>query len=140
MNNELILFYPSFERGGVEKIIQNLIENNKKFKISLISSNNALKAINKKKFKFKFIEVSNKLAIPFFPKRFSSAINAMIVLFNFLENKKKNYVIHSMQSNVAAIIVGILKKKKSCNKKFRKCHFFKSICRKKIFWISFYTA
>jgi len=112
MNNELILFYPSFERGGVEKIIQNLIENNKKFKISLISSNNALKAINKKKFKFKFIEVSNKLAIPFFPKRFSSAINAMIVLFNFLENKKKNYVIHSMQSNVAAIIVGILKKKK----------------------------
>jgi len=85
-NHNLILFYPSFERGGVERIIQNLIENNKKFKIHLISSKNALKFIDKKKFKFNFIEVTQKIKIPFLPERFSSAINGMIILFNYLVN------------------------------------------------------
>ena len=111
-NHNLILFYPSFERGGVERIIQNLIENNKKFKIHLISSKNALKFIDKKKFKFNFIEVTQKIKIPFLPERFSSAINGMIILFNYLNNNKDNYLIHSMQSNVAAIITGMLKQKK----------------------------
>jgi glycosyltransferase involved in cell wall biosynthesis len=112
MKHNLILFYPSFERGGVEKIIQNLIENNKKFKIHLVSSKNALKFINKKKFKFNFIEVSQKIKIPFFPERFSSAINGMLTLFYYLNNNKDNYLIHSMQSNVAAIITSIFKRKK----------------------------
>lgn len=111
-NHNLILFYPSFERGGVERIIQNLIENNKKFKIHLISSKNALKFIDKKKFKFNFIEVTQKIKIPFLPERFSSAINGMIILFNYINNNKDNYLIHSMQSNVAAIITGMLKQKK----------------------------
>ncbi|WP_075522636.1 glycosyltransferase [Candidatus Pelagibacter communis] len=112
MNNELILFYPSFERGGVEKILQNLIENNNSFKINLISTKNALKVIDQKKFKFNFFEVKKKFIIPFFPERFSTAINAMIILFNIVNQKKKKFVIHSMQSNVAAIIIGIIKNQK----------------------------
>ncbi len=109
MKKNLILFYPSFERGGVEKIIENLIKNNKKFKITLISSKSARNNLNLKK--INFIEVSSKIKIPFIHERYLSAINAMVVLYKYLNNKK-NFLIHSMQSNVAAIIVCILKKKK----------------------------
>ena len=49
MKKNLILFYPSFERGGVEKILENLIQNNTKFKISLISSKSAKKKYKPKK-------------------------------------------------------------------------------------------
>ena len=35
MKKNLILFYPSFERGGVEKILKNLITNNNKFEITI---------------------------------------------------------------------------------------------------------
>ena len=63
MNKNLILFYPSFERGGVEKILKNLIQKNKKFKITLISSKSAKKVINLKK--INFIEVTQKIKIPF---------------------------------------------------------------------------
>ena len=55
----LILFYPSFERGGVEKILENLIQKNTKFKITLISSKNAKKVINLRK--VNFIEVTQKI-------------------------------------------------------------------------------
>ena len=112
INRNLILFHPSFERGGVENIIKNLIEYNKKFNIYLMSSNNALKFINKKKYNFNFINVSQKIKIPFFPERFLSAINGMIILFNFLNNNKGNFLIHSTQSNVAAIIVSLFKSNK----------------------------
>jgi|TARA_B110000444_G_scaffold182404_1_gene171297 glycosyltransferase involved in cell wall biosynthesis len=110
MKKNLILFYPSFERGGVEKILENLIQNNTKFKISLISSKSAKKNINLKK--INFIEVTEIVKIPFIHKRYLSAINAMIVLYKYLSKNKKKYLIHSMQSNVAAIIVSIFKRNK----------------------------
>ena len=49
MRKNLVLFYPSFERGGVEKILENLIKKNTKFKITLISSKRAKKIMNLKK-------------------------------------------------------------------------------------------
>lgn len=107
MKKNLILFYPSFERGGVEKIIENLINKNKKFNITLISSQNAKKIINIKK--VNFIEVINRVKIPFVHVRYVSALNALLALIDYLGNKDKNYIIHSMQSNVAAIIVSIFK-------------------------------
>ena len=107
MNKNLILFYPSFERGGVEKILENLIKKNTKFNITLISSKSAKKKINLKK--IKFIEVTQKIKIPFIHSRYLSAINALIVLLSYLNNKNKDHIIHSMQSNVAAIIACFFK-------------------------------
>jgi len=107
MNKNLILFYPSFERGGVEKILENLIKKNTKFNITLISSKSAKKKINLKK--IKFIEVTQKIKIPFIHSRYLSAINALIVLLSYLNYKNKDYIIHSMQSNVAAIIACLFK-------------------------------
>ena len=107
MSKNLILFYPSFERGGVEKILENLIKKNTKFKITLISSKSAKKVINLKK--VNFIEVTQKIKIPFIHSRYLSAINALIILFNYLNSKNKDHIIHSMQSNVAAIITCFFK-------------------------------
>ena len=71
----LILFYPSFERGGVEKILENLIQNNKEFKISLISSRSAKKNVNFKK--IDFIEVKEIVKIQFIHKRYLYEINGI---------------------------------------------------------------
>jgi len=107
MKKDLILFYPSFERGGVEKVLENLIKKNNKFNITLISSKNAKKIINLKK--INFIQVRTKIKIPFIHTRYMSALNALITLLEFLNNKGKKHVIHSMQSNVAAIVACIIK-------------------------------
>ena len=50
--------------------------------------------------------------IPFFPHRYNTALNGMFVLFSLITRLKTNIIIHSMQSNVAAIVVSILKRKK----------------------------
>lgn len=107
MKKDLILFYPSFERGGVERILENLIKKNNKFNITLISSKNAKKVINLKK--VNFVEVRSRIKIPFIHARYMSALNGLLTLLEFLNNKDKNHIIHSMQSNVAAIIAGIFK-------------------------------
>ncbi|MDC0521913.1 glycosyltransferase [Candidatus Pelagibacter sp.] len=107
MKKNLILFYPSFERGGVEKILENLIKKNNKFNITLISSKNAKKVISPKK--INFIEVITKIKIPFIHVRYISALNAMLTLMEYLNDKDKSYTIHSMQSNVAAIIACIFR-------------------------------
>ena len=107
MKKNLVLFYPSFERGGVEKILENLIKKNNKFNITLISSKNAKKVISPKK--INFIEVITKIKIPFIHVRYISALNAMLTLMEYLNDKDKSYTIHSMQSNVAAIIACIFR-------------------------------
>ena len=107
MKKNLILFYPSFERGGVEKILENLIKKNNKFNITLISSKNAKKVISPKK--INFIEIITKIKIPFIHVRYISALNAMLTLMEYLNDKDKSYTIHSMQSNVAAIIACIFR-------------------------------
>ena len=107
MKKNLILFYPSFERGGVEKILENIIKKNNKFNITLISSKNIKKVINLNK--INFIEVKTKIKIPFIHSRYISALNALLILMEYLNDKDKSHVIHSMQSNVAAIIACIFK-------------------------------
>ena len=61
LNNKvksLVIFYPSFEKGGVEKNLINLVRNlDKKFRIYLISSlskREANKILKKKLISFKY--------------------------------------------------------------------------------------
>ena len=113
MKKNLIIFYPSYEKGGVTNILKNLIEskNKEKFRIHIISSDQFLKNIKSRK-KFIFHNVEKNIKIPFFPHRYNTALNGMFVLFSLIRKLKSNIIIHSMQSNVAAIIVSILKRKK----------------------------
>ena len=113
MKKNLIIFYPSFEYGGVTNVLKNLIKikNKEQFKIHIISSDELLKNIRSSK-KFIFYSVKKNITIPFFPDRYNTALNGMFLLFSLIIKLKTNIVIHSMQSNVAAIIISILKRKK----------------------------
>ena len=115
LNNKvksLVIFYPSFEKGGVEKNLINLVRNlDKKFRIYLISSLSKREANKILKKKINIIQISKK-KISFIPNRFSSAFFGMISLFNLLKIIKKDFVVHSMQSNIAAMIVCFFLRKK----------------------------
>ena len=103
----LILFYPSLEKGGVTFILQNLLKflSNKNMNIHLISSENILSNLNIKKNNLYFHNIKKKNYLPFLPGRFNSAFNAMTVLNKLIKKLNKNIIVHSMQSNIAAIIV-----------------------------------
>lgn len=110
----LIFFYPSFERGGVTKNLINLLNYLKKYniKVHLISSHNL---INKLKLKnnFYYYPLKKNILFKFFSGRFGTAFNAMIVLSAVIKSlKNKKVAIHSMQSNIAAILICLLKRKK----------------------------
>ena len=86
----LIIYYPSFEKGGVEKIIKNLILyfETKKINVYLISEKNSnLKFLNK----FKTVKLISpkKNFFRFMPLRFNRAFNCTLPLINLL-NKLDN--------------------------------------------------
>ena len=98
---EIIFFYPSFEKGGVEKIITNLIKNFSKegMKIHLISSNKILKKKGLIKF-YKVKKFDYRVYTSFF-----SVYNLVKVLINNLKRKEK-ICLFSLQSNSIAIFFG----------------------------------
>ena len=115
----IVIIYPSFERGGVENILLNLVNFfcKKKKKIYLISSINNLKKnqhlknflIIKKIKKLKTIKGKlNRLILSIY------AINQLGELFKNLN--KNETIIYSMQSNIFPII-------------FAKFHGFKIVIR-----------
>lgn len=112
MKKNIVIFYPSFEKGGVTNILRNLVKDkkSKNYNIYLISSKNLIYSNNKKKNYF-FLPIKNK-TIPLIPQRFTSSLIAVFTLISLLNRLKSKTMVHSMQSNVAAIIACLLKKKK----------------------------
>ena len=104
---KLIIFYPSFERGGVELILINLINFflAKKVQISLITSNfNKKKIKNNKFFSLKEVELPSKNFIK--NNRIIKSLYAVKTLFNELENSNpKNTMVFSLQSSVLSIVL-----------------------------------
>ena len=103
----LIIYYPSFESGGVEKIIKNLIRFFilKGIKIFLITSNKQNLKIIKKNKNLKIILIKNNY-YTYLPTRLSSSINSIKYL-NCLLRKMNNSdtIVHSMQSNFIPIMI-----------------------------------
>jgi len=102
---KIILFYPSFEKGGVENILVNFIKFllRKKLKVVLISSNfNRLEIINKKLFSYKYFKFKNS----YIPNRFSAAYIGSKLLVNELKkSKKEDTVVFSLQSSSLSILI-----------------------------------
>ena len=102
---KIIIFYPSFERGGVEIILVNLINFflKKKIQIVLITSNFKKGTFKNKLFKHKTIKVRPAL---FIPDRINKALFASKVLKNELKkSEKKNTIILSLQGSSLAILI-----------------------------------
>ncbi len=105
---KIIIFYPSFERGGVEVILVNLINFflKKNIEIILISSTIKKGILKNKLFKSKLIKVA---PFRFVPDRINKAFSASNMLKNELKkSEKKNTIILSLQGSSLAIIVSKL--------------------------------
>lgn len=98
---EIIFFYPSFEKGGVENIIKNLIEHSLKMKIKvhLVSSETIFKKKNLSSFS-KVKKYKNR----FYTSIFSVFNLIKILIINY--KRKKKICLFSLQSNSLAIICG----------------------------------
>ncbi len=102
---KIIIFYPSFERGGVEIILMNLINHflKKKVKIVLISN------VPKKKLpkNNNFLQINpNYKTIKFFSDRLFKAVKAAKELYKILNaSNPKETIIFSLQSSSLAILV-----------------------------------
>ena len=103
----IIIYYPSFERGGVEKILVNLIDYlvKKKIFISLITIKNKNNFFLKENKYLKIITPKKKI-FNLFPERYISALSCIIPLLKMIKKfNRKNTIIHSMQSNIVAILI-----------------------------------
>jgi glycosyltransferase involved in cell wall biosynthesis len=102
---KIIIFYPSFERGGVEIILLNLIKFflKKKIEIVLITSNLKKGIFKNKLFKPKIVKV---LPFTLMPDRISKALTASKKLISELKkSNKKNTIVMSLQGSSLAILV-----------------------------------
>ena len=102
---KIIIFYPSFERGGVEIILVNLINFflKKKIQIVLITSNFKKGTFKNKLFKNKTIKLKPTLLIP---DRINKALLASNALKNEIKkSEKKNTIILSLQGSSLAILI-----------------------------------
>ena len=100
---KIIIFYPSFERGGVEIILLNLIKFflKKKIEIVLISSSIKKDFFKNKLFKSKIVKVTPFALIP---DRINKALIASKILIKELKkSNKKNTIIFSLQGSSLAI-------------------------------------
>ncbi len=102
---KIIIFYPSFERGGVEIILLNLINFflKKKIEIVLIASNIKKGVFKNKKFQSRIVK---KEPFTIMPDRISKALTASKILISEIKKSdKKNTIVLSLQGSSLAILV-----------------------------------
>jgi N-acetylgalactosamine-N,N'-diacetylbacillosaminyl-diphospho-undecaprenol 4-alpha-N-acetylgalactosaminyltransferase len=102
---KIIIFYPSFERGGVENILVNLISFflKQKIEIVLITSNIKKGLFKNKLFDCKYIKFA---PFSFLPNRINKALSASKILKNELKkSEKENTLVFSLQGSSLAIII-----------------------------------
>lgn len=102
---KIIIFYPSFERGGVENVLLNLINFflKQKIEIVLITSNIKKGLFKNKLLKCKYIKFA---PFSFLPDRINKTLSASKTLKNELKkSKKKNTIVFSLQGSSLAIVI-----------------------------------
>ena len=115
MKNKIIyIFYPSFENGGIAKILIKLINFllKKNFKINLYSQNVSKDYfLYKKKLSIININVSNQINKSYF-SRFLLTFYIAKKMYTDIQNEKEELIILSMQDHFMSILVSIFSKKK----------------------------
>ena len=102
---KIIIFYPSFEKGGVERVLINFINYIliKNYEVILVSSNFKKNLILKKK-KFKFIDINFKKSF-LFNDRISRSLTGYSKLREILSPyKNDSTIVFSLQSSILPII------------------------------------
>lgn len=101
----IIIYYPSFERGGVEKILVNIskffIE--KKINVNLVTIKNKNNNFLKQSKYFKITNIVVKKNFIF--NRYTTSLACLLPLIRVIKSKNNtDTIVHSMQSNILAII------------------------------------
>lgn len=113
MIEKILLYYPSFERGGAEKNLINIVNYFIKKKVRvLLFSHKVNKRIFLKNSYLKIVKSKTIKSINFLPIRWNLAISAALNLNYFAKKFDRNSIIFSMQSHIPAIIIAKLNKKK----------------------------
>lgn len=109
----IIIFYPSFERGGVTKVLLNLIKYFSKKKINVyLITNKVSDDLKKKKFIKTFIITDKK--IKFINNRIITGLRAAILMIDLFKSLNKDQtIILSMQSNFFPALIGYFYKFKT---------------------------
>ena len=106
---KIIIVYPSFERGGVENILVNLINElvRKKISIEIITISNKLKNSQLlKPSKYLYIHCTKMKKIFFLSNRINLALQAAKLLIKSInKTNHKSSIIFSMQSSMIPILI-----------------------------------
>tara|TARA_B100000965_G_scaffold164206_2_gene136718 strand:+ start:15929 stop:17017 length:1089 start_codon:yes stop_codon:yes gene_type:complete len=102
----IILFYPSFERGGVKRNFINFLRILKKFKLKtfIITDGKIEKKYLNKNTEIKLIKKNNLFKF-FFYKVFSSLYSVLTLISLIFKIKKKNLIVYSFQSSFFPSII-----------------------------------
>ena len=106
----LIIFYPSIEKGGATNIFYNLVKffSQKKLNLIIITSKANNNNLFKKKSRIRVVG-SNNFCIPFVNNRIVSGFLCFFSLFKILVKlDRKNTKILSMQSNLFSVVASFL--------------------------------
>ena len=101
----IVIFYPSFERGGATRVLINLLKffSKKKKKIYLITNKKDTSLKNIKNLKLLIIK---KYRLEFINNRIISGLNSLSVLAGLLKKlQKKHTTVLSMQSNFFSVLL-----------------------------------
>ncbi len=106
----IIVLYPSFERGGATENLINFVNDcdKKKIKIYLITNidkKNQIKFFNKG---ISIIKINNKLYINSYKRFFTSIFSSLKLIKLFKTIKSKNSLIFSFQSHILPILISKL--------------------------------
>jgi hypothetical protein len=106
---KIIIIYPSFERGGIENILVNLINElvNKKVLIEIITVSDKLKNSKLlKPSKYLYINSTKKKNNFFLSNRINLALQASKLLIKSIKKTNhENSIIFSMQSSMIPILI-----------------------------------
>ena len=104
----IIIFYPSLEKGGATVVLINLIKYLSKNRYIYLITNKKDKKLKKVK-NLKILLTGNK-KLSLINNRIISGIDSAIILLNVLKKiNKKNTIVFSMQSNFFAVILSFIK-------------------------------
>ena len=106
MLEKIIIFYPSYERGGVEIILKNLINFflKKKIKVTLFSSGFKDEIIKKNKL-FKYDEIKSSKKSLLSGRVFRATLASLNLINQLKKNSKNKSIVFSLQSSSLAILI-----------------------------------
>lgn len=105
---DIVIFYPSFEKGGATLVLINLIKYLSKRRMIYLITNKKDKQLSKIS-NLKILLITPKIKFKYINNRIITGFYSMVVLFNLFKIiPKENTLVLSMQSNFFPVILSLI--------------------------------